>query len=53
MTYTINCVSTTFGWRYRVTLVVGRTEYVGTTVYNTHAQAVRAAKRTGAKEAKE
>lgn len=53
MKYTIDYVSTFLvaGWYYRVTLIIGRTRYVGTTLYKTHAQAARAAKRTGAKEA--
>lgn len=51
MTYTIDCVFTGFEWRYRVMLIVGHTRYICATLYKTHAQAARAAKRTGAKEA--
>ena len=52
MKYAIDYVFTRyFGGRYRVMLIVGRTRYVGATLYKTHAQAARAAKRTGAKEA--
>lgn len=50
MTYTIDCIATGRGWRYRVTLWCGRVAYHGQSTYERHADAMRAATRTGAKE---
>jgi hypothetical protein len=48
MTYTIECIGTNAGWRYRVTLWCGRVAYQGQRNYERHQDAERAAKATGA-----
>lgn len=48
MHYTIECVGTNAGWRYAVTLWVGRVRYDGTRYYKRHEDAQRAANATGA-----
>jgi hypothetical protein len=48
MTYTIDCIGTNRGWRYRVTLWQGRAVYYGQRNYERHQDAERAAKATGA-----
>ena len=48
MDYSINCVGTSRGWRYRVVLWCGRVAYVGQRDYARHQDAERAAKATGA-----
>lgn len=50
MTYSIQCVGTNAGWRYRVTLWVGRVAYVGQRTYERHGDAMKAAKASGATE---
>jgi hypothetical protein len=50
MTYTIDCIGTNAGWRYRVTLWCGRVAYNGGRTYERHQDAERAAKATGATE---
>lgn len=52
MTYTLQCVGTDTGWRWRVTLRVKQTCYPGSRTYATYRSAERAAKATGAKHAK-
>jgi len=46
--YTIDCIGTGRGWRYRVTLWCGRVAYNGQRDYERHQDAERAAKATGA-----
>ena len=48
MKYSIECLYTYYGWRYRVTLWCGRVAYNGQQDYAHHQDAVRAAKATGA-----
>ena len=49
MTYTIDCIGTNRGWRYRVALWQGRAVlYYCEREYKRHQDAVRAAKATGA-----
>lgn len=48
MTYTIDCILTNRGPRYRVALWCGRVCYQGMRDYAQHGDAVKAAKRTGA-----
>jgi hypothetical protein len=48
MKATIDCVGTNAGWRYRVTLWVGRVAYIGQRTYEREADAMRAAKASGA-----
>jgi len=50
MNYTIECISTNAGWRYRVTLWCGRVAYTGQRTYERQQDARRAAEATGAKE---
>jgi hypothetical protein len=50
MTYTIDCIGTARGWRYRVTLWCGRAAYHGQRDYERYQDAERAAKATGATE---
>lgn len=50
LTYTIDCVGTNAGWRYRVTMWCGRVAYIGQRTYKRHQDAERAAKATGAAE---
>jgi len=46
--YTIECIGTEQGWRYRVTLLCGKVEYYGQRYYERYQDAERAAKATGA-----
>ena len=46
--YTIDCIGTNRGWRYRVTLWCGRVAYNGQRDYERHQDAERAARATGA-----
>lgn len=48
MEYTIDCVGTNAGFRYRVTLWCGRVCYHGQRSYARHQDAEKAAKATGA-----
>jgi len=48
MKYTIDCIGTNRGWRYRVTLWCGSVTYNGQRSYERHQDAERAAKATGA-----
>jgi hypothetical protein len=48
MKFTIECLGTERGWRYRVTLWCGRLKYVGESDYARHEDATRAARATGA-----
>jgi hypothetical protein len=48
MKYTIDCIGTNDGWKYRVTLWCGLVRYNGQRTYERHQDAVRAAKSTGA-----
>ena len=53
MKYTIDCIGTNAGWRYRVTLWCGRVAYVGNRTYERMQDAERAAKATGAAPSQE
>lgn len=53
MKYTIDCVGTNAGFRYRVTLWCGRVAYVGNRTYERLQDAERAAKATGAAPSKD
>lgn len=48
MKYTIDCIGTDEGWRYRVTLWCGRVCYNGKSTYERYKDAERSAKATGA-----
>lgn len=48
MEYTIDCVSTDSGWRYRVMLWCGRVTYRGDRDYAGYRGAEKAAAKTGA-----
>lgn len=48
MEYTIACVMTCLGWRYRVTIWNGRVAFCGQRDYARYQDAERAAKATGA-----
>jgi len=48
MRFTIECIGTNRGWRYRVTLWVGRVAYRGERDYERHQDAEKAAKASGA-----
>ena len=48
--YTIGCISTNGGPRYRVTLWCGKVAYFGQRYYERHQDAERAAKATGASD---
>lgn len=48
MTYTIDCINSNAGYKYRVTLWCGRVAYIGQRYYARHQDAERAAKATGA-----
>lgn len=50
MKFTVDCVGTDDGWRWRVTLWQGDTPYVGKRDYKRHHNALRAAKATGASQ---
>jgi hypothetical protein len=54
MEYTIDCVATLKGWRYRITLwCKDRVAYVGKNTYKHYEGAKRAVRSTGATQRKE